>query len=42
LLSDPGLATKLGRGARARYEHMFSGPALGLAYSNLYQDVVRA
>jgi rhamnosyl/mannosyltransferase len=42
LLSEPGLATKLGQGARARYERMFSGPALGLAYSNLYQDVVRA
>jgi glycosyltransferase involved in cell wall biosynthesis len=41
LLSDPGLATKLGQGARARYERLFSGPALGLAYSNLYQDVVR-
>lgn len=41
LLSDPGLATRLGQGARARYERMFSGPALGLAYSNLYQDIVR-
>lgn len=41
LLSDPGLATKLGQGARARYVRLFSGPALGLAYSNLYQDVVR-
>lgn len=41
LLSDPRLATKLGHGARVRYETMFSGPALGLAYSSLYQDVVR-
>ena len=42
LLSDSELATKLGRGARARYERMFSGPALGMAYSSLYRDVVRA
>jgi len=40
LLSDSALATRLGHGARARYERMFSGPALGLAYSSLYQDVV--
>jgi rhamnosyl/mannosyltransferase len=40
LLSDSELVTKFGHGARARYERMFSGPALGLAYSNLYQDVV--
>lgn len=42
LLSNPELVTKLGQGARARYERMFSGPALGLAYSNLYQDVISA
>lgn len=40
LLSDSELATRFGHGARARYERMFSGPALGLAYSNLYQDIV--
>jgi rhamnosyl/mannosyltransferase len=39
LLSDSELATRFGHGARARYERMFSGPALGLAYSKLYQDV---
>lgn len=41
LLSDPGLANKLGHRARARYENMFSGPALGLAYSNLYKNVIQ-
>jgi rhamnosyl/mannosyltransferase len=40
LLSDSGLATRLGLGARARYERMFSGPALGSAYAGLYRDVV--
>lgn len=42
LLSDAELVTRLGHGARARYECMFSGPALGKAYSLLYRDIVRA
>jgi len=42
LLSDSELVTRLGHGARARYERMFSGPALGKAYSLLYRDIARA
>lgn len=40
LLSDVELADRLGAGARARYERMFSGPALGLSYSRLYREVL--
>jgi glycosyltransferase involved in cell wall biosynthesis len=38
LLNDSALADKLGLAARARYEHLFSGTALGKAYANLYQE----
>jgi rhamnosyl/mannosyltransferase len=41
LLSDSELVTRFGLGARARYERMFSGPALGSAYESLYRDVLR-
>jgi len=40
LLGDEALANKLGQAARRRYEQMFSGPALGRAYAQLYQDVL--
>jgi rhamnosyl/mannosyltransferase len=40
LLSDPPLAARLGRGARARYERLFSGGALGKAYMALYREVM--
>ena len=40
LLADDGLSIKLGQGARARYERLFSGPALGRAYSDLYREVL--
>ncbi|MFN3956045.1 MAG: glycosyltransferase [Tepidimonas ignava] len=40
LLGDEALANKLGQAARRRYERMFSGPALGRAYAQLYQDVL--
>lgn len=40
LLTDESLATRLGQGARARYERMFSGPALGRAYADLYREVI--
>lgn len=40
LLGDEALATRLGRGARERYERLFSGPALGSAYANLYREVI--
>ena len=39
LLSDDALAEALGRGARARSEKLFSGPALGRAYSDLFHEV---
>lgn len=39
LLADDGLAVEMGRSARARYDLLFSGPALGLAYANLFREV---
>jgi rhamnosyl/mannosyltransferase len=39
LLNDANLAESLGRGARARYERLFSGPALGRAYADLFREV---
>lgn len=41
LLGDGALAEKFGRAARRRYEELFSGPALGKAYTQLYQDVLK-
>lgn len=40
LLADEALAKNLGLTARQRYEGLFSGPALGEAYVQLYQDVL--
>ena len=40
LLGDGALAEKFGHAARRRYEALFSGPALGKAYAQLYQDVL--
>jgi glycosyltransferase involved in cell wall biosynthesis len=42
LLGDDALAARMGRAARGRYEAMFSGEALGNAYSALYQSVAGA
>ena len=39
LLQDATLANQLGVGARARYERLFSGRALGQAYADLYREV---
>jgi rhamnosyl/mannosyltransferase len=39
LIADQSLSNKLGRASRQRYEQMFSGNALGLAYSNLYNEI---
>jgi rhamnosyl/mannosyltransferase len=39
LLTDGALADALGRGARARYEKLFSGPALGRAYADLFHEM---
>lgn len=39
LLRDTSSADALGRGARVRYEKLFSGPALGRAYAGLFHEV---
>lgn len=40
LLAEDSLAEQFGRAARQRYEALFSGPALGRAYAQLYEDVL--
>lgn len=40
LFLDENLANKMGSAARSRYEKMFSGVALGNAYSSLYHDLL--
>ena len=39
LLRETSTAEKMGLAARARYEHLFSGNALGKAYADMYRDV---
>lgn len=39
LFHDSNLAHSLGGGARARYDRLFSGPALGRAYADLFREV---
>lgn len=39
LLLDEGLAHRMGCAARARYEALFSGPALGRVYAALFREV---
>jgi len=41
LLADDARTAAMGRAARERYETLFSGAALGKAYSALYQEVAR-
>ncbi|KVS42248.1 glycosyltransferase [Burkholderia ubonensis] len=41
LLDDDTLSEQMGHAARERYEALFSGPALGRAYSALYRETVR-
>ncbi len=41
LLADVGMSKKFGQSARKRYESLFSGAALGRAYAELYQDVLK-
>ena len=38
--NDNILTQKLGHNARSRYENMFSGKALGKAYSAVYQELL--
>ena len=40
LLNDEARSVGMGRAARARYERLFSAPALGAAYCDLYDSVV--
>jgi len=42
LLRDQALAASMGKAARARYERLFSGTALGRAYADLYRKVANA
>ncbi|MGI4860823.1 MAG: glycosyltransferase [Janthinobacterium lividum] len=39
LLADSALARSMGLAARARYEQLFSGPALGRAYRAIYEQI---
>lgn len=40
LLRDGNLATAMGRAARDRYERLFSGPALGRAYAEVFREAM--
>ena len=40
LLADKPLSARFGQAARQRYEALFSGPALGKAYTQLYREVL--
>ncbi len=40
-VEDTAMAEEMGAGARARYERLFSGKALGRAYAELFRDVAR-
>ncbi|MCP1575856.1 rhamnosyl/mannosyltransferase [Herbaspirillum rubrisubalbicans] len=40
LLSEHNLAARMGREARQRYERLFSGPALGAAYLELFREAM--
>ena len=41
LLNDKAAAVSMGAAARARYEQLFSGAALGRAYADLYREVAK-
>jgi len=42
ILNDEASATKFGLAARARYESLFSGEALGKAYADLYREALES
>ncbi|MDY7577627.1 glycosyltransferase [Herbaspirillum sp. RTI4] len=42
LLADANLTEKMGKAARGRYEKLFSGPALGQAYSAVFRELAGA
>jgi hypothetical protein len=39
LLADDQLTATMGLSARARYDRLFSGPALGRAYADMFREV---
>ena len=39
LLNDDALSTQMGEAARNRYDKIFSGPALGRAYADLFREI---
>jgi len=39
LLNDDALSARMGEAARNRYEKLFSGPALGRAYADLFREI---
>ena len=39
LLTDDQLTANMGLSSRARYDRLFSGPALGLAYADVFREV---
>jgi rhamnosyl/mannosyltransferase len=39
LLNDDALSARMGVTARSRYEKLFSGPALGRAYADLFREI---
>ena len=42
LVQNEPLALRMGTAARARYERLFSGPALGNAYKALYEELLKS
>lgn len=42
LLADPARAQALGRGARARYERLFTARRMAASYKDLYSDILQA
>ncbi|MCK5812806.1 MAG: glycosyltransferase [Cocleimonas sp.] len=40
LVQDNDLTKKMGKAARSRYQQLFSGEALGMAYANLYKKTL--
>jgi len=42
LLANDKLTAEMGAAARLRYEKLFSGPALGKAYSDLYHEITQS
>ena len=39
LMNNDALSAAMGKAARERYEKLFSGPALGGAYADLFREI---